>query len=76
LDEVKVSVVGLAVSPVLPVLATLTVTVPDGAADSDTPNTPLVPDATENVGGLERIEPEHVPVPDVVVSDAVTVAEV
>ena len=70
-------VVGLAVSPVLPVLATVTVTLADGAADSDTPNTPLAPDATENVGGLARMVPEHVPVPPPeVVSDAVTVAEV
>ena len=57
--------------PELPdVRPTATVTFPDGAADSDTPNTSLVPWATENVPGSAT----SVPVALVEVSVTVTVA--
>ena len=52
----------LTARPVLPEAATVTVMLPDGAADSDTPNTSLVPCATENVGGFTSSEPPPVPV--------------
>jgi hypothetical protein len=67
-------------SPLFPaVLATLTVIGEDGDAVSDTPNTSLVPWATENVPGLATSEtPDvHVPLPAVLVDvgDAVGVGD-
>jgi hypothetical protein len=52
------AVPALTARPELPaVRPTVTLTFPDGADDSDTPNTSLVPCATENDAGLTRSVP-------------------
>jgi hypothetical protein len=50
------------VSPELPDAATVTAMLPVGAADRSTPNSSLVPCATENVDGSASSEPPPVPV--------------
>src|SRR6185437_4227057 len=55
-DGVKVSVVGDAVTPVLPVAAMLTVSLADGAADSASVKVPVFPWVTDRLVGVAVID--------------------